>query len=53
MRTCVACYVAPVLYRTAAGRRGAILGAFDDDAARDLVGCSHVTVCASCRLESE
>jgi hypothetical protein len=37
MRTCVACYVAPVLYRTAAGRCGTILGAFEDDAAKHLV----------------
>jgi hypothetical protein len=32
------CYVAPVLYRTAAGRCGTILGAVLDDAATDLAG---------------
>jgi hypothetical protein len=42
------CYVAPVLYRTAAGRCGTILGAVVNDAARDLVGSSRVTVDVSC-----
>lgn len=46
------CYVAPVLYRTAAGRCGTILGAVVNDAAKDLVGCSCVTVHASCRVVS-
>jgi hypothetical protein len=47
------CYVAPVLYRTAAGRCGTILGAVNDEASTNLAACSGVTVLASCRSESE
>jgi hypothetical protein len=46
------CYVAPVLYRTAAGRCGTILGAVNDEASTNLAACSGVTVRASCRPQA-
>jgi hypothetical protein len=46
------CYVAPVLYRTAAGRCGTILGAVNCEASTNLAACSGVTVRASCRSQA-
>jgi hypothetical protein len=46
------CYVAPVLYRTAAGRCGTILDAVNDEASTNLAASRGVTVRASCRSQS-